>query len=365
MFNKATSSIQVAVPWFTDDVLIEKLIQKASKVHVELLLSADKTNVLKYEWFKKLQQAGAKVQKIGGKHIFDSDPFMHTKLIIIDKNIAWGGSYNFTQNARSNYEMFDEYARVTKSLSNFTNWFSDSISLFKGWENPDQLKQEVLEEFEANEKRIKLYQSKILSEIDAHKHSLVAEEIKKTSLRETAQNLVTGTAKVTSVGTISTQTAGISMPQHRNYGGISFSRFSGQKLRNSFGLAHYQKHFIEKNYDFLKCRIENDTLICVGEVQPENCEKYKIRIDFRAGHYPKVFIISPQIRYCSEIHVYNDQSLCLFYPPDMKWKDTTQIANYTIPWTIEWIVLYELWQLTGKWEGAEVSHLKTTNGYGN
>jgi hypothetical protein len=42
----------------------------------------------------------------------------------------------------------------------------------------------------------------------------------------------------------------------------------------------------------------------------------------------------------------------------MKWKDSTKIAAYTIPWTIEWIMLYELWKLTGKWEAAEVLHKK-------
>jgi len=41
-----------------------------------------------------------------------------------------------------------------------------------------------------------------------------------------------------------------------------------------------------------------------------------------------------------------------FYPPDIKWKDTTNIAEYTIPWLIEWIYLYELWKLTGKWEAS-------------
>ena len=117
-----------------------------------------------------------------------------------------------------------------------------------------------------------------------------AKVVKETALRETAQNLVSGVGKITSSGTVSTQVSGISMPKHRNYGGVSFSGFSSQKVRNSFGLAYYQKQFIEKNYTFLKCSIKNDTLIFSGEVQPENCEKYKIRIEFRAGHHPKVFI---------------------------------------------------------------------------
>ena len=51
--------------------------------------------------------------------------------------------------------------------------------------------------------------------------------------------------------------------------------------------------------------------------------------------------------------MYNDGSLCLFYPGDQKWTDYTKIAEYTIPWVIEWINLYEIWKLTGKWEAEE------------
>lgn len=64
IFETAQSSIQVAVSWFTDTLLIEKLIQKSKNVKVEVLLSSDKWNLCRHHHFRQLQH-GAKVQKLG------------------------------------------------------------------------------------------------------------------------------------------------------------------------------------------------------------------------------------------------------------------------------------------------------------
>jgi hypothetical protein len=356
LFDKATHSIQIAVPWFTDDFLLEKLIEKARTLRVELLLSADLTNILKYDLLRKLEATGAKLQKIGGTHVFDSSPFMHTKLVIIDQRMAWGGSYNFTSNAQSNYELFDEYAQVHKSLDAFKNWFSESFNLFRGWDNPAELKQQVLAEYAQNDIRRKNFQENLLSSIDKHKLVLVDDEIRKGNLREVTTQLAQQTALVTANGTVQQQQTGQKVATHRNYGGKTFGKFVGNKPRNVYGYAYYQKLQIEKHYNFLHCSIENDILIATGKVELPNCPTYRLRIEFRAGYPPKVFVVSPTIPHHAAIHVYNDGSLCLYYPPDMNWTNLTSIAAYTIPWAVEWIYLYELWKLTGKWEGAEVAH---------
>lgn len=52
--------------------------------------------------------------------------------------------------------------------------------------------------------------------------------------------------------------------------------------------------------------------------------------------------------------MYNDHSLCLHYPPDMKWNERLKIYEYTIPWISEWIIYYEIFLLNGGvWEGRE------------
>jgi hypothetical protein len=75
-----------------------------------------------------------------------------------------------------------------------------------------------------------------------------------------------------------------------------------------------------------------------------------------AGNQPQVYIKSPELIESNQIHVYREGFLCLFDPLETRWKDNMKLSEYTIPWLVEWILYYELWQLTGKWEGPESSH---------
>ncbi len=404
LFETAQNSIQVAVSWFTDEALVEKLINKAKHLKVELLLSADELNLFRHKEFRKLQLAGAKVHKLGSDNPL-MGKFMHSKFIIIDGQVAYGGSYNFTNNAKTNYENFKkyDYSELASCQSDFNSWFRSGCDFFTGVTNAEEVVRRLLAKFAENEKQNMNFLEKMVSNFSGvefseekyieskeqeikqsiaksvvlstfggttaqqqtssktyndYSNMVIKEEVKKETLREVTQSIAKQETKIASNGTI-TQNTGVVSQTHRNYGGLFLTDFKGNKLPNCYGFAHYQKHFIEKNYSFLKCRIENDTLICVGEVQPDHCEKYKLRIEFRAGHHPQVFVTSPTILQSPDNHVYSNGSLCLFYPPDMKWKDSTKIAAYTIPWTIEWIMLYELWKLTGKWEAAEVLHKRS------
>jgi len=101
-------------------------------------------------------------------------------------------------------------------------------------------------------------------------------------------------------------------------------------------------------------RYKNNVLICTGTLQPEGCtERYKIKIEYVVGFEPKTTITKPDIFPSKHIHMYKDHSLCLHYPPDMRWNEKIKIYEYTIPWISEWIVLYEIYKITGKWEGKE------------
>jgi len=107
---------------------------------------------------------------------------------------------------------------------------------------------------------------------------------------------------------------------------------------------------------FLKCSIENNVLICKGKIESGDYKnKYKIEIRCVAGKEPKSTIIEPEaIEPSQQIHMYSDHSVCLHYPPDMKWNGRTEIFKYTIPWVIEWIHFYELYLVNGeKWLGRE------------
>lgn len=116
-----------------------------------------------------------------------------------------------------------------------------------------------------------------------------------------------------------------------------------------------QKKQMEKYYSYLNYEIKNNVLICKGWIQPEGCKvSYKIKIEYVSGHEPKSTILSPKIEPCKEIHMYNDYSLCLHYPPDMHWNAQVPIHAFTLPWISEWVVFYELYLINGNiWEGRE------------
>lgn len=118
-----------------------------------------------------------------------------------------------------------------------------------------------------------------------------------------------------------------------------------------------EKHLLEKNYSFLKVHINNDTLTCRGFCQPsEYSIRYEYRVNYTPGWAPKVYVISPQIKYSTEIHMYSDGRLCLYYPDDYSWTSSSHLFETIIPWTHEWFLFYELYTLTGDWKHPFVDH---------
>jgi len=134
---------------------------------------------------------------------------------------------------------------------------------------------------------------------------------------------------------------------------------------NRYVVAMREKKYIEKKYDFFQCKIVNhQTLKCVGKIQPTKYSiTYKIVIKYTPPTKPQVNIINPIIEYNDDIHMYYDtNSLCLYYLKDMRWTVNYYIYNTIIPWTAEWLVFYELYQISGKWEHPYVPHKKIKNG---
>lgn len=131
-------------------------------------------------------------------------------------------------------------------------------------------------------------------------------------------------------------------------------RIPGRKY-NRFAILMHQKSLIEQHFPFLHCNIINKVLVCTGIINMEEAsEPYKVKIEYVAGLEPKTTIILPIINPTKDIHMYNDHSLCLYYPPDMKWNHKTKIYQYTIPWISEWIIFYERYKVNGNiWEGKE------------
>ena len=101
-----------------------------------------------------------------------------------------------------------------------------------------------------------------------------------------------------------------------------------------------------------------------GELTP-NSITYKVKIKYRYKKSPKVFVIDPKILKNAP-HRYSDNSLCLYYPYDKDFSNKFSfISDTIIPWTMEWLYLYELWLVSGVWWGKEAPHTKVIKNINN
>ncbi len=105
--DTAKRSIYVAVAWFTDTHLFEKLINKLNEgVEVSVVIVKDDINNKGWNDFERITQNGGQFSAI-------EDTLMHNKFCVIDERIVVTGSYNWTYNA------------ATKNLENITVTYND------------------------------------------------------------------------------------------------------------------------------------------------------------------------------------------------------------------------------------------------
>lgn len=96
----------------------------------------------------------------------------------------------------------------------------------------------------------------------------------------------------------------------------------------------------------------------IGILQPKDSSPaYKIKIVLPSSTgFPSVWVLSPKLP-AGVPHIYTEnQSLCLYYPEDRSWNRRKLVARTIVPWTAEWLYLYELWCITDQWYGDEAPH---------
>ncbi len=121
-----------------------------------------------------------------------------------------------------------------------------------------------------------------------------------------------------------------------------------------------EKHLLKKHYAFLKVKLYGGILECAGWCQPSvHSPVYTYKLTYTPNKPPKVIVISPKLPYDGNVHMYSDGSLCLYYPKDYNWTPaSSHLYDTIIPWTHEWFLFYELYQLTGEWKHPFVDHNK-------
>lgn len=101
--HKATTSIHIAVAWFTDAEIFEQLcVKAASGVRVELIVVNDSINRNSSIDYERLRELGGVFMMVGDKK--KSSSIMHNKFCVIDSATVITGSYNWSRQAQQNSE---------------------------------------------------------------------------------------------------------------------------------------------------------------------------------------------------------------------------------------------------------------------
>jgi len=104
-------------------------------------------------------------------------------------------------------------------------------------------------------------------------------------------------------------------------------------------------------------RIKGKELTCRGRIRPsEHSKNYRVEIRYRPWSPPQVRILDPEVPFTPGAHMYKDGTLCLYDSREQRWENNWHLHQTIVPWTAEWLVFYELFQLSGKWLGKSAVH---------
>jgi len=114
---------------------------------------------------------------------------------------------------------------------------------------------------------------------------------------------------------------------------------------------------VRENFPLFHSRIMGLELSSRGRIQPtESSPTYRVEIRYSGRDRPDVRVLEPRIRFNPALHMYQDDTLCLYDWRENPWQTKWHLHETIIPWAAEWLVYYELWLLTGKWQGKSAAH---------
>jgi hypothetical protein len=102
-----------------------------------------------------------------------------------------------------------------------------------------------------------------------------------------------------------------------------------------------------------KARLRPALLVWTGEMTPTPLSReYAVRIRYARGQIPRVMLIQPRLEPAERDllhHLYPNGDLCLHRLNE--WDPSMLLVDTIVPWTAEWLALYELWKRTHQWYG--------------
>ncbi len=108
-----------------------------------------------------------------------------------------------------------------------------------------------------------------------------------------------------------------------------------------------------------ECHRSRNKAYWIGCLQPTTLSlSYKIKIEYKIGYYPRVFVLSPSLELRNGEtkipHTYAINEPCVYWPESNEWSARKIIAETIVPWTSLWLFYYEIWHVIGKWFGRGV-----------
>ena len=118
---------------------------------------------------------------------------------------------------------------------------------------------------------------------------------------------------------------------------------------------------MRENYPDFDVKWEKNEMICKGPIQPTSLSNvYTVEIRYKLAGVPYVRLIDPPLKKrkgsAEEIpHVYShNKCLCLYYPKRHEFESANALAMTIVPWISLWLYFYEMWHVTGVWQGGGI-----------
>ncbi len=116
-----------------------------------------------------------------------------------------------------------------------------------------------------------------------------------------------------------------------------------------------QCYFLRATFPQFVAETTRTELRGVGTLRPSAVsDTYTIKVTYNIPLRPRVHVLSPQLQLapgCKRLpHVFEGNELCLYLAGD--WRPEMRISDFIVPWITLWLRFYEVWVVTGSWEGG-------------